>query len=155
MTAIHDMQHAVARLIEALDSDDADIIPLAANVVHSSPLLPDPIEGESAVRAHIAAIAPFVSRVELKRALYDGDSAALVIEFESVNGVKERTVVSYAGRKCGEVRELRILKPEEMVPLAPASMVPMGRYAYKIVWSDGHDTGIYTLEYLRELGEPL
>ena len=25
------------------------------------------------------------------------------------------------------------------------------RYAYKIVWSDGHDSGIYTLEHLRSL----
>jgi DUF971 family protein len=59
---------------------------------------------------------------------------------------------------CREEREkppdpLRILKPEELVPLAPVSMAPVGRYAYKIVWSDGHDTGIYTLEWLRELGQ--
>ena len=107
MTAIHDMQHAVARLIEAIDSDDADIIPLAANVVHSSPLVPEPIEGESAVRAHIAAIAPFVSRVELKRALYDGDSAALVIEFESVNGVIIEGV-EFLRIEGGRIHDLRV-----------------------------------------------
>jgi DUF971 family protein len=45
----------------------------------------------------------------------------------------------------------RILKPSELVPLAPVSMSPVGRYAYKIVWSDGHDSGIYTLEHLRSL----
>jgi DUF971 family protein len=45
----------------------------------------------------------------------------------------------------------RILKPSELVPLAPVRMVPVGRYAYKIVWSDGHDSGIYTLEHLRSL----
>ncbi len=44
-----------------------------------------------------------------------------------------------------------ILKPSEIVPLAPVSMPRVGRYAYKVVWSDGHDTGIYTLEHLREL----
>jgi DUF971 family protein len=59
---------------------------------------------------------------------------------------------------CREEREkppdpFRILKPEELVPLAPVSMTPVGRYAYKITWSDGHDTGIYTLEFLRELGQ--
>ena len=59
---------------------------------------------------------------------------------------------------CREEREkpvdpFRILKPEELVPLAPVSMTPVGRYAYKIVWSDGHDTGIFTLEMLRELGQ--
>ncbi len=45
----------------------------------------------------------------------------------------------------------RILKPNELVPLAPVSMPRVGHYAYKIVWSDGHDTGLYTLEHLREL----
>ncbi len=59
---------------------------------------------------------------------------------------------------CREDREkpadpFRILKPDELVPLDPVSMSPVGRYAYKIVWSDGHDTGIYTLEFLRELGQ--
>lgn len=45
----------------------------------------------------------------------------------------------------------RILKPEELRPLAPVDMTPVGHYAYKITWSDGHDSGIYTLENLREL----
>lgn len=29
---------------------------------------------------------------------------------------------------------------------------PVGRYAVRIVFDDGHDTGIYTWEYLRKLG---
>jgi DUF971 family protein len=45
----------------------------------------------------------------------------------------------------------RILNPAELVPLKPVSVTPVGHYAYKITWSDGHDTGIYTLEHLREL----
>jgi DUF971 family protein len=28
----------------------------------------------------------------------------------------------------------------------------VGNYAYSIAFSDGHDTGIFTLEFLRELG---
>ena len=31
-------------------------------------------------------------------------------------------------------------------------MQPVGNYAYSISFSDGHDTGIYTLELLRRLG---
>ena len=31
-------------------------------------------------------------------------------------------------------------------------MKPVGNYAYCIAFSDGHDTGIYTFEQLRELG---
>lgn len=59
---------------------------------------------------------------------------------------------------CNEEREkppdpFRILKPSELVPLKPVAITPVGFYAYKITWSDGHDTGIFTLELLRQLGE--
>ena len=47
----------------------------------------------------------------------------------------------------------RILKANELVPLKPVSITPIGHYAYTITWSDGHDTGLFTLEYLRQLGE--
>jgi len=45
----------------------------------------------------------------------------------------------------------RILKPTELVPLKPVSFEPVGYYAYRIVWSDGHDSGLFTLEHLRDL----
>jgi len=31
-------------------------------------------------------------------------------------------------------------------------MEPLGHYAYSIEFSDGHDTGLFTLEFLRTLG---
>ena len=46
-----------------------------------------------------------------------------------------------------------ILKPEEVLPLTLAGMQPVGNYAYSLAFSDGHDTGIYTFDLLRELGE--
>src|SRR5919199_2387047 len=57
---------------------------------------------------------------------------------------------------CREEREkppdpFRILKPSELQRPRPVAMPPVGRYAYKVVWSDGHDAGIYTLEHLRAL----
>jgi YD repeat-containing protein len=48
----------------------------------------------------------------------------------------------------------RILTPGELAPrppLAPVEFTPVGLYAYKIKWNDGHDSGIYTLEALRAL----
>jgi DUF971 family protein len=47
----------------------------------------------------------------------------------------------------------RVLSPQEAAagPPAPVTMRPVGRYAYQIVWNDGHDTGIYPLEALRAL----
>jgi DUF971 family protein len=47
---------------------------------------------------------------------------------------------------------LPVLRPEETQPLRIVQMRPLGNYAYSISFSDGHDTGIYTLECLRELG---
>ncbi len=48
---------------------------------------------------------------------------------------------------------LPVLRPEETQPLHIVDMRPVGNYAYSISFSDGHDTGIYTLEFLRELGD--
>jgi DUF971 family protein len=50
--------------------------------------------------------------------------------------------------------ELTILKPEEAQPLKLMAMEPVGHYAYSIHFSDGHDTGIFTFDLLRELGQP-
>ena len=43
------------------------------------------------------------------------------------------------------------LKPEQFPGIRITDLAPVGRYAYHIVWSDGHDTGIYTLKTLREM----
>lgn len=48
---------------------------------------------------------------------------------------------------------LPVLSAAEARPLTIQGMRPVGNYAYSIDFSDGHDTGIYTLEFLRELGE--
>jgi DUF971 family protein len=48
---------------------------------------------------------------------------------------------------------LAVLSPAEARPLAPASMRPTGNYAYAIAFSDGHSSGIYSLELLRQLGD--
>ncbi len=54
---------------------------------------------------------------------------------------------------ASDVAILPILTPEETKPLRIVDMRPVGNYAYAIHFSDGHDTGIYTLEFLRSLGE--
>lgn len=65
---------------------------------------------------------------------------------------------------CATCREKRGAEPEpellpvlsaaETQPMTVAGMKPVGSYAYSIDFSDGHDSGIFTLEYLRELGVP-
>ncbi len=50
---------------------------------------------------------------------------------------------------------LPVLTTAETQPLRITDMRPMGRYAYAIHFSDGHDSGLFTLESLRELGTQL
>ncbi len=47
---------------------------------------------------------------------------------------------------------LPVLSAAEARPLKILGMKPVGNYAYSIEFSDGHDTGIFTCEFLRELG---
>ncbi len=47
---------------------------------------------------------------------------------------------------------LPVITTAEAQPLRISKMEPMGRYAYAIHFSDGHDTGLFTLEALREIG---
>ena len=63
---------------------------------------------------------------------------------------------------CATCREQR-KQPEPMLPVLGESdtkplqidgMKPVGSYAYSIAFSDGHDTGIFTFELLKELGQP-
>jgi DUF971 family protein len=53
----------------------------------------------------------------------------------------------------GSPTSLPVLSLEETRPLRIEGMKPVGNYAYSIAFSDGHNTGIYTLELLRSLGE--
>lgn len=48
--------------------------------------------------------------------------------------------------------QLPVVRPEETKPLRIQAMQPVGSYAYSIHFSDGHNTGIYPLELLRNLG---
>jgi DUF971 family protein len=48
---------------------------------------------------------------------------------------------------------LQILDVKEAQPVSILGMKPVGNYAYGIEFSDGHNTGIFTLEFLQSLGE--
>lgn len=50
---------------------------------------------------------------------------------------------------------LNVLAPEETVPLDIVNMRPVGNYAYNIAFSDKHTSGLFTTEYLREIGVPI
>src|SRR5712672_4541018 len=49
----------------------------------------------------------------------------------------------------GPGQEVLVLGKENV---AITAVEPVGQYAVKLVFDDGHDTGLYTWKYLRELG---
>ena len=57
-----------------------------------------------------------------------------------------------AGRKPGvpKPRPASLL-PMYEAPVRPNEVTPVGRYALKFVWNDGHESGIYSWEYLRRV----
>jgi DUF971 family protein len=66
--------------------------------------------------------------------------------------------VAYLRRSCRCARCIdewsgeRILKPESVPEdVKPLNVSPVGRYAIHIDWSDGHTSGIYSFEHLREI----
>jgi DUF971 family protein len=88
------------------------------------------------------------------------DPGHLVIEWS--DGQRRRYDVVELRRSCpcatcnaerSKARAAGSPPPAPSAAIAIQSMKPMGNYAYGIHFSDGHDTGIYTLELLRSLGE--
>ena len=48
-----------------------------------------------------------------------------------------------------------LLKPDQVSDkVRPKTVESVGQYALKIAFSDSHSTGIYTYNFLRELGAP-
>jgi DUF971 family protein len=87
------------------------------------------------------------------------ENAALVIEWndgsiQEYDPVRLRQLCPCA--TCSSQRRQTFGDEARPLPADPSvtvqQMSPIGNYAYKITFSDGHDTGFFTLETLRQLG---
>ena len=74
----------------------------------------------------------------------DGQSFALSAEL--------LRVLSPSAEVQGHSPDQRITVPGKK-NVGIARIEPVGNYAVRIVFTDGHDTGLYVWEYLRELSE--
>lgn len=92
--------------------------------------------------------------------------AAIVIDWS--DGIQMRYAAAELRKRCpcATCREkhagsqaaskplmLPVLSLAEAQPLTITHMQPIGNYAYNIAFSDGHDSGIFTFEFLREVGQ--
>jgi len=74
---------------------------------------------------------------------------------ESRYGVRELRLACPCATCRDELTGERLLDPSRVPDdVRPVSLSSVGNYGLKIRWSDGHDTGIYSFDRLRELGEP-
>lgn len=60
---------------------------------------------------------------------------------------------------CEEVRarqqgqsELHMIAQDEAPSADLSAIIPVGNYAIQLTWADGHDTGIYTYDLLKQMG---
>ena len=81
------VEQAVDKYLHATNTDDVKIIPLTEDVVIDGPMIPEPISGETAVRKYLGEVAPFVASIKRKMTVIEGNTAAIVLEFEGLNGV--------------------------------------------------------------------
>ena len=74
----------------------------------------------------------------------DGHSSVYPVRFLRLNCKCALCVEEMSGRP--------MLDPASVPPdVHPTVINPVGRYAIHITWSDGHTTGIYTYEHLRQI----
>jgi DUF971 family protein len=74
------------------------------------------------------------------------DGAALALPAELLR------VMSPSAEVQGHSPEQRVTVPGKKA-VRIVRLEPVGNYAARIVFDDGHDSGLYTWAYLRELGE--
>jgi DUF971 family protein len=98
-----------------------------------------------------SSIDPFPTSLELT-----GNDTILQIDWDDGHQSRHRLDVLRAACACAVCRghhpsQSLNLRPEQFTGIRITDLAPVGRYAYHIVWSDGHESGIYTLKRLRDL----
>ena len=87
MTSGTKVKSVVLKFVEALNIDDASVVPLTKHVEYHGMLSPIPVCGESDVREYIDQIAPFMLNETYGKMIIEGGSVAVMTSFDSVNGI--------------------------------------------------------------------
>jgi len=83
-----------------------------------------------------------------------------LFELQWTDGPLHRVPFKFIRAHCpcagciNEITGERTLNPDTIPDLIePTAMAPVGNYAVKITWSDGHATGLYTWEHLARIAQ--
>jgi len=82
-----EVEAVVLKFVEALNIDDASVVPLTKHVEYHGMFSPIPICGEADVREYINQIAPFMENETYGKMIIEGGSVAVQTSFDSVNGI--------------------------------------------------------------------
>jgi DUF971 family protein len=95
--------------------------------------------------------------VEPREIMQDGESRLRITWMDERECLYEAPALRRAcpcAQCVNEWTGQRVLRPEAISnELTIADISIVGRYALSFRWSDGHETGIYSFRYLRELCE--
>ena len=108
-----DIERAIGLYFKAINSNDASIVAFTDDVVICGPMLPELITGEVAVRQYIADTAPFISRWVEKSSVIEGDTAAVILEFEGLNGLVLESVAFF------QIRDGKICRVQNFFDTRP------------------------------------
>jgi len=68
----------------------------------------------------------------------------------SALGIRELRISCPCAFCVNEITGVRQVNPKEIPEdIGLKDMQPVGRYAYRVLFDDGHDTGLFTIEELR------
>ena len=82
-----EVEAIVLKFVEALNIDDASVVPLAKDVEYYGMFSQIPTCGESDVREYIDQIAPFMVNEEYGKMIIEGDSVAVVESVKAASDV--------------------------------------------------------------------
>ena len=108
MTSRADVEAVVLKFVEALNIDDASVVPLSKHVEYHGMFSPIPICGESDVRDYIEQIAPFMLNEQYTKMIIEGTSVAVMGEFDSVNGLHNEGAYFFEV-KDGLIHQVRVV----------------------------------------------
>ena len=87
MTKRAEVEAVVLKFVEALNIDDASVVPLSKHVEYHGMFSPIPVSGEADVRDYIDQIAPFMVNETYGKMIIEGGSVAVMTSFDSINGI--------------------------------------------------------------------
>jgi len=104
--------------------------------------------GNAADTATAPEQAQWLSPTELQVVWGDGHESRYMTDF-----LREACPCAFCKtERRRDPREIDLLQPKPTAAaLASPDVELVGRYAVRLRWGDGHDTGIYSFEYLRSI----